>query len=202
MPHQSELMALVERAKRYEPQALAKLCELYYRDVYSYIYYRVSSVEDAEDLTNDVFLRMVESIRSCRSSEEKSFLAWLFRIASNCVVDYYRRRAIRNHLPLDEVHLPPHDGPEDFVETELTNERLQLALLSLTDEQQQVIILKFVEGLSNAETAKILGKSEGAIKSLQQRALASLWRILTKTLSGKHEESGHKRKVIQYEKRY
>jgi len=178
LPHQSKLLALVERAKRYEPQALAKLCELYYRDVYSYIYYRVSSIEDAEDLTNDVFLKMVELIHSCRSDGEKSFLAWLFRIASNCVVDYYRRRAVRDHLPLDEKHLPLYDGPEDFVETELTNERLQRALLGLTDEQQQVIILRFVEGLSNAETAKILGKSEGAIKSLQHRALASLWRIM------------------------
>lgn len=116
MPHQSELLALVQGAKHYDPQALAKLCELYYRDVCSYIYYWVSSVEYAQDLTNDVFSRMVESVRSCRSGGEKSFLAWLFRFASNCVVDYYRRRAVRNHLPLDEKFLPPNDGPEDFVE--------------------------------------------------------------------------------------
>lgn len=178
MPHRNELVALVERAKRYEPQALAELCKLYYRDIYSYIYYRVSSVEDAEDLTNDVFLRMVESICSCRSSGEKSFLAWLFRIANNSVVDYYRRRAVRHHLPLDERHLPSHDGPEVSVEAKLTRERLQRALPKLTDEQQQVIILKFVEGLSNAEIAQILGKSEGAIKSLQHRGLVSLRRIL------------------------
>lgn len=178
MPKKSDTLTLVERAKRYEHQALAKLCELYYRDVYSYIYYRVSNVQDAEDLTNDVFLKMVEAIRSCRSRGEKSFLAWLFRIANNSVVDHHRRQAVRNHLPLDERYLPAHVGPEVPVEIRLTQERLQQAILKLTREQQQVIILRFIEGLSNAETAQILGKSEGAIKSLQHRGLASLRRIL------------------------
>jgi len=178
LPPKSDTLALVERAKRYEPQALAELCQLYYRDIYSYIYYRVSNVQDAEDLTDDVFLKMVEAIRSCRAREERSFLAWLFRIANNSVVDYYRRRAVRNHLPLDEKHLPVYAGPEAPVETKLTQERLQQAILKLTEEQQQAIILRFIEDLSNAEIAHILGKSEGAIKSLQHRGLASLRRIL------------------------
>lgn len=178
MPQKSDTLALVQRAKCYEPQALAELCQLYFRDIYSYIYYRVSNIQDAEDLTDDVFLKMVEGIRSCRAREEKPFLAWLFRIANNSVTDYYRRQAVRNHLPLDEKHLPPYAGPEVPVETKLTQERLQQALLELTDEQQQVIILKFVEGLSNVEIAHLLGKSEGAIKSLQHRGLASLHRIL------------------------
>lgn len=170
--------ALINRARRYEHQALTQLCEFYYRDVYSYIYYRVSNVQDAEDLTDDVFLKMVEAIRSCRARTERSFLAWLFRIAGNRVVDFRRRQAVRNHLPLDEKHLPTHAGPEIPVETKLTQERLQQAIPKLTDEQQQVMILRFVEGLSNAETAQILGKSEGAIKSLQRRGLASLRHIL------------------------
>ncbi len=178
MPQKSDTIALVERARGYEHQALTELCELYYRDVYSYIYYRVSNVQDAEDLTDDVFLKMVEAIRSCRSREEKSFLAWLFRIAGNSVVDHHRRQAVRDHLPLDEEHLPAHSGPEVPVETKLAQERLQQALLKLTDDQQQVVILRFIEGLSNAETAQILGKSEGAIKSLQRRGLVSLRCIL------------------------
>ena len=178
LPQKSELPALIERARDYEHQALAKLCELYYRDVYSYIYYRVSNVQDAEDLTDDVFLKMVEAIRSCRAREEKSFLAWLFRIASNSVVDYRRRQALRDHLPLDEMHMPTHAGPEGLVEAKLTQERLQQAIPKLTDDQQQVIILRFVEGLSHAETAQILGKSEGAIKALQHRGLVSLRCIL------------------------
>lgn len=178
MPQQSDILALVKSAKLYEPEALAKLCELYFKDVYSYIYYRVSNVKDAEDLTDDVFLKMVEAIRSCRAREEKSFLAWLFRIAGNSVTDYYRRQAVRDHLPLDEMHLPTHAGPEILIETKLTQERLQQALLKLSDDQQQVIILRFVEGLSNAETAQILGRSEGAIKALQHRGLVSLRCIL------------------------
>jgi RNA polymerase sigma-70 factor (ECF subfamily) len=178
LPQKSDTLALFERAKRYEHQALSGLCELYYQDVYSYIYYRVSNTQDAEDLTDDVFLKMVEGIRSCRAREEKSFLAWLFRIASNSVVDHHRRRAVRDHLPLDEAQLPTHSGPEAPVEKKLTQERLQQALPKLTDDQQQVIILRFVEGLSHAETARILGKSEGAIKALQRRGLTSLRRIL------------------------
>jgi len=178
LPHENEVLALIKRAKRYEPEALAELCKLYYRDIYSYIYYRVSNVEDTEDLTNDVFLKMVESIRSYRSEREQSFVAWLFRIARNRVVDYYRRQAVRRHLPLDEKHLPPLDGPEDLAAAELTREQLRGALLELTEEQQQVIILRFIEGLSIAEIARILGKSKGAIKSLQYRALVSLRLIL------------------------
>ena len=178
LPQQSDIIALIESAKRYDPEASAKLCELYFKDVYSYIYYRVSNVRDAEDLTDDVFLKMVEGIRSCRARDEKSFLGWLFRIASNSVIDHRRRQAVRNHLPLDEKHLPAHDGPEIPTEKKLTHGRLQQAMLELTDEQQQVIILKFVEGLSNAETAQILGKPEGAIKALQHRGLVSLRRIL------------------------
>ncbi len=178
MPHKSDTLALIERAKRYEHQALSGLCKLYYRDIYSYIYYRVSNVQDAEDLTDDVFLKMVEAIRSCRARAERSFLAWLFRIASNSVVDHHRRQAVRDHLPLDEEHSPTHSGPESPVEVKLTQERLQQAIPKLTDDQQQVIILRFIEGLSHAETAHILGKSEGAIKALQHRGLASLRRIL------------------------
>ena len=178
MPQESDTLALIERAMRYDHQALSGFCELYYRDVYGYIYYRVSNVQDAEDLTDDVFLKMVEGIRSCRAREEKSFLAWLFRIANNSVVDHHRRQAVRDHLPLDEEHLPTHSGPEAPVETKLTQERLQQAIPKLTGDQQQVIILRFIEGLSNAETAQILGKSEGAIKALQHRGLASLRRIL------------------------
>jgi RNA polymerase sigma-70 factor (ECF subfamily) len=178
LPQKSELPALIERAKHYEHQALTKLCEFYYTDVYSYICYRVNNVQDAEDLTDDVFLKMVEAIRSCRARTERSFLAWLFRIANNSVVDHRRRQAVRDHLPLHEKHLPTLAGPEGPVEKKLTRERLQRALLKLTDEQQQVIILRFIEGLSNAETAQILGKSEGAIRSLQHRGLVSLRCIL------------------------
>jgi RNA polymerase sigma-70 factor (ECF subfamily) len=178
LPQESEISALVERAKGYDHQALSKLCELYYRDVYAYVYYRVSNVQDAEDLTEDVFLKMVEGIDACRASGEKSFLAWLFRIANNRVIDHYRRRAVRDHLPLDEQRLPMHSGPEGPVQNKLTRERLQRAIPKLTDDQQQVIVLRFVEGLSHAETAQVLGKSEGAVKALQHRGLASLRRIL------------------------
>lgn len=178
MPQKSDTLALIESAKRYDHQELSGLCELYYRDVYSYIYYRVSNVQDAEDLTDDVFLKMVEGIRSCRAHEERSFLAWLFRIANNSVVDHHRRQAVRDHLPLDEEHLPTHSGPEAPVEVKLTQERLQQAIAKLTSDQQQVIILRFIEGLSNAEIGRILDKSEGAVKALQYRGLTSLRHIL------------------------
>ena len=138
----------------------------------------VRSFPSCRSISAATLIRRFEGIRSCRAREEESFLAWLFRIARNSVVDHHRRRAVRDHLPLDEKLLPTHSGPEAPVEARLTQERLRQAIPKLTDDQQQVIILRFIEGLSHAETARVLGKSEGAIKALQRRGLASLRRIL------------------------
>ena len=167
----------VRRAQQYDDQALSALCELFYPDIYSYFYYRVPDPADVQDLTHDVFLRMVEAIRSFDPTRG-AFRTWLFGIAHHRLVDYRRRQALRHHQALSETLANPHDVPAAQAEGTLTRERLRRALGRLTEDQRQVIILKFIEGLSNTEVAQILGKTEGAINALQYRALQTLRQVL------------------------
>ncbi|NUM76587.1 sigma-70 family RNA polymerase sigma factor [candidate division KSB1 bacterium] len=175
-----ELAALVEEAKNLEPDALAKLCEYFYPKIYRYIFYRVHKPVEAEDLTGDVCVRAVEAI----GKQKGSFTAWLYRIAANLIIDHYRRKAVRHEIALTEEALEiPNGRPEralewpDELEKALTQEQVRKALQKLTDEQQQVIVLKFIEGYDNPEIAEMLGKSVGAIKGLQFRALSALKEI-------------------------
>ncbi len=168
---------LIERAQAYETRAFAEIYERYYQGIYNFIFYRVSEEPLAEDLTAEVFLKAMEAIQSF-TFRGIPFSAWLYRIASNLVIDYFRRQPKSPSLELEETQVATDDSPSEAVESALTQRELQRALSYLTDEQQQVIILKFVDGMSNEEVAQILGKTEGAVKSLQHRALASLGRIL------------------------
>lgn len=169
-----ELAALVEEAKKLEPEALAKLCEYFYPKIYRYVFYRVHKPEEAEDLTSDVCVRAVEAI----GKQKGSFSAWLYRIASNLIIDHYRRKAVRQEIALDKEALEISNGRDEELEKVLTHEQVRKALQKLTDEQQQVVVLKFIEGYDNPEIAEMLGKSVGAIKGLQFRALAALKEIL------------------------
>jgi RNA polymerase sigma-70 factor (ECF subfamily) len=171
--------ALIERAKEHDQKAISELYKRHVQSIYRYIYYRVGDVNVAEDLTADVFLRALEGLAGF-TYRGIPFSAWLYRIAHARVMDHFRRQTRREHLPLDERLVGVTEGPQIALETKLDYEELQSALVQLTTDQQQVIILKFVEGLSNAEVARILGKSEGAVKSLQHRALNSLQRIMRK----------------------
>jgi len=168
---------LLERAQAYDPVALGEIYDRYAPRIYNYVYYRLGDAELAEDLTASVFLKMLEAIQSAKAWRV-SFSGWLYRIAHNMVVDHFRRRLKERELPLDERLVAADDNPERAAEAALTSERLREAVNRLTYDQAQVIILKFVEGMSNAEVAQILGKTEGAIKSLQYRALAALRRQL------------------------
>ena len=168
---------LIERAKRYDQRAISELYKRHVQSIYRYIYYRVGDVTVAEDLTAEVFLRALEGLAGF-TYRGVPFSAWLHRIAYARVMDHFRQQARRELLPLDERLVATGKGPQATVEARLDHEELQSAIAQLTTEQQQVVILKFVEGLSNAEVARILGKSEGAVKSLQHRALNSLQRIM------------------------
>jgi RNA polymerase sigma-70 factor (ECF subfamily) len=172
-----EELELIRQAKECDPSAFARIFEYYYQDVYNYIYHKVANVHLAEDLTSDVFLRVLESIDSF-SFRGIPLAIWLLRIARNLMVDHFRGQPKTSDLPLKEDLLPTEVGPGDVFETKLTRQQLVRAFSDLTEEQQDVIILKFVDGLDNIEVAQVLGKSEGAIKSLQHRALVSLNRVL------------------------
>jgi len=168
---------LIEQAKRYDQKAISELYKRHVQNIYRYIYYRVGDVNVAEDLTAEVFLKALEGLEGF-TYRGIPFSAWLHRIAQARIMDHFRQQARRELLPLDERLVATEKSLQAVTEARLEHEELQSALAQLTDDQQQVIILKFVEGLSNAEVARILGKSEGAIKSLQHRALNSLQRIM------------------------
>src|SRR2546426_7500146 len=169
---------LVERAQRGEREALEELYLIHFDRIYSYLHVSVGNRHDAEDLTTQTFLKMLESIGRFRW-QSAPFSAWLFRIAHNLSMDHFRAR--RRWQPEEEVPEPP-GSEEPSAELEAMQSIGRQSMMELIDklspEQQQVLTLKFVFNFANADVAKVLDKTEGAIKSLQHRALASLQKQL------------------------
>ena len=168
---------LVKQAQAGEEAAFVALYQQHQPSVYTYIYYRVGEQMTAEDLTAEVFVRLVDKIHTFQPGR-RPILAWLYTIAGNLVTDHYRRNSRVQWLPLDDKVKANGHTPAQTAQHNQQHDRLVLALQQLTEEQSQVILLKFVERRSNAETAAILDKTEGAIKALQHRALATLRRVL------------------------
>ncbi|GAB4482341.1 MAG: sigma-70 family RNA polymerase sigma factor [Anaerolineae bacterium] len=165
---------LIERAKR-ETEAFGALYERYVRRIYNYIYYRTGNHEDAEDLTARVFQRAMKHIPNY-VDRGLPFSAWLYRIAHNLVVNWHRDRRRRTLVPLDDLILKglSSEAPEYVTEQREEVDLLMKAIRNLPDDRQQLLILKFVEHLSNAEIGQIMGRTEGAIKSLYHRTLITL----------------------------
>jgi len=175
----AEQQALLDQALGADPAALGTLYDQYVDKIYAYIYHRVGSADIAEDLTGQVFVRMLEAVRNGRPWRT-SFSGWLYRIAHNLVIDHYRRRGRATFVAIDEA-MPvrsPDGDPVRSAESRLEMDSLRQALSSLTEEQVQVITLRFLEDLSIAEVASIMDKTEGAIKALQYRAVSSLRRVM------------------------
>jgi RNA polymerase sigma-70 factor (ECF subfamily) len=169
-----EMRALVARAQEGDRDALEELYLLHFDRIYSYLHMTVGNRHDAEDLTTQTFLRMLESIGKFRF-QSAPFSAWLFRIAHNLAMDHFR--ASRRWHPEEDV--PEPEGQEETSAEEeamhsIGRKSMMELIETLSSEQQQVLTLKFVFNFSNAEAATILGKTEGAVKSLQHRALVSL----------------------------
>jgi len=175
-PNQEELL---ERASRAEPAALGAVYDQYADRIYAYIYRRVGQAEVAEDLTGQVFMRMLEAIRRDQGWRS-SFSGWLYRIAHNLVIDYYRRRGRVTLIDIDEATpIRATEGdPVRSTESLLNREQLRAALFQLTEEQAEVITLRFMEERSIAEVADLMDKTEGAIKALQYRAVLALRRVM------------------------
>ena len=167
---------LVRRAQQGDRTAFAAIYDRHYQAVFNYIFYRVSDAPLAEDLTADVFVRLVEKIHTF--TPDKPILAWLYTIARNRVIDHHRRHGRTTLVPLDDDLDAADDDPAAAADAHWRRTALAAALVQLTEEQRLVILLKFVEDCSNACAAAVLGKTEGAVKSLQHRALAALGRIL------------------------
>ena len=167
---QDELDELVKHAKHDEEDAISRLCTYTYAHIYAFLYYRVARPEDAEDLTSEVVLKIIRALKKQRGN----FHAWMYRIARNRLVDFYRQRAVRGEVSMNDVAPKEVSKDDDFIRHIMTKEKLRKGLEQLTEEQRQVIVLKFIEGYANREIASIVGKSVGAVKVLQFRALRAL----------------------------
>ena len=168
---------LVEQATGCDAEAFGQIYQRYERRIYRYIYYRVGSPYDAEDLTEQVFLNAWRAIGRYQQ-RGRPILAWLFRMAHNLVIDYYRTQKKEAGLDEELVAEKPSFNPGYLVELHEEFDELHEAIRRLNAEQQRVITLRFVEGMCYPEVAAILGKREGAVRVLQHRALIALRRIL------------------------
>jgi RNA polymerase sigma-70 factor (ECF subfamily) len=162
-------------ASRGDREAFGLLYERYVERIFNYVYYRTGNLHDAEDLTARVFQRAMNHIRNY-TDRGVPFSAWLYRIAHNLVANWHRDRSRRQEIPLSDVPVVP--SKEDRPETRLVRSQEEDSLLriirQLPSERQTLLILKFVENLSNAEIGQIMGRSEGAVKSLYHRTLLAL----------------------------
>ena len=167
---ENELRRFVDEAKKGDEDALSQLCAYVYSRIYRYIFYRVNQPEDAEDLTSEIVLKVIRALKKQRGN----FHAWMYKIARHTLIDFYRKKAVRRELSLSDMSHEIADRSVDFSRQALTKERLRKGMRVLTEEQRQVIILKFIEGYKNSEVADIMSKSVGAVKVLQFRALRAL----------------------------
>ncbi len=158
-----------------DQEAFGVLYERYVSRIYSYIYYRTGNQHDAEDLTARVFFRALRHVENYKD-RGLPLSAWLYRIAHNLVANWHRDNSRRNEVPLDEILLVRHGGdlPEVVLIENEEKEKLLKVIHHLPADRQQLILLKFGEHLSNAEIGRVMGRSEGAVKSLYHRTLLSL----------------------------
>lgn len=175
----------VDRARTGDQQALADLYDWYMPRVYRYAVARLGNVAEAEDLTEEVFLKMLGAIGDFRW-RDVPFSSWLFRIAHNNIATHFRRTAQRGGptAELSEEMVDWRAEPASTVEEKITMEEVRRAAGQLPEAQREVIALRFVSGLSIAETAKALGKREGNIKALQHKAVAKLQKMLIPNEAG------------------
>ena len=177
------LIALVELARKGDSEAFGLLYDHYQPSVYRFLFYRTRSSALAEDLTSETFFRALRSMQSFRW-QGKDFGAWLMTIARNLATDHFK--AGRTRLELTTEDMSPHDdateGPESTVLAGLTNEILLKALTELPDEQRDCLVMRFLQGMSIAETAAVLGRSDGAVKQLQLRGVRNLAKLMPEGL--------------------
>jgi RNA polymerase sigma-70 factor (ECF subfamily) len=182
---------VLKAAVQGDPDAFGVLYERYVRRIYNYVYYRTGNQHDAEDLTARVFYRAIRSINNYQD-RGLPFSAWLYRIAHNLVANWHRDRSRRPEIQLDDT-LPFHqpiEHPEMALLITEEKERLMKIIRKLPSERQQLLILKFVEHLSNSEIGQVMGRTEGAVKSLYHRTLLSLRNDLAELVTTNLEESG------------
>jgi len=174
---------LVLQAQAGNSEAFGQLYDAYMERIYRFVYFRVEDQQTAEDITSQVFLKAWNNLDRFQFSRTP-YLAWLYTIAHNAVIDHYRTRKVSTAL--DDVRLsqPDHaEAVENDIDLSVEMQSVRAAMQALTDDQQKVLTLKFIEGMSNTEIARHLGKREGAIRALQMRGLQALAKQLEEKMA-------------------
>jgi RNA polymerase sigma-70 factor (ECF subfamily) len=174
---------LIKKAATGDKSAFAALYDRYVEQIYRHVYYRVSCQADAEDITQEVFIRAWKAIRRYQRGEAL-FVSWLLVIARNLVTDFYRARKKDDLLEDKNIPTTPDTSPEVALERRFEKDELRKAISKLKDLKQKVLIMRFIDGFSYSEISRALRKSEGAIRVIQYRALLDLRKII-----GREEES-------------
>jgi len=175
----SDEAMLVQRAIGHDAEAFGRLYDMHVDRVYRHIYYRVGNEADAEDLTQQVFLKAWQAIDRYRKTASP-FIAWLMTVSHNLVVDFYRTKKDKAYLEAEALANDSTSSPERAAEASFEQQRLRRAILQLGGDEQQVVILRFMEGFEFAEIAPILKKKEGNVRVILHRALVKLRNILEK----------------------
>jgi RNA polymerase sigma-70 factor (ECF subfamily) len=188
--HEENDSGLIARAKK-DPETFGLLYERYVGRIYNYIYYRTGNHQDAEDLTARTFYRALKHM-SGYVDRGAPFSAYLYRIAHNVVANWHRDTSRRQIISLDELVMGTlkRDGPASLAEEHEEQDLLLQVVHRLPPERQKLLILKFVEQMRNAEIAEVMGRTEGAIKSLYHRTLVALREELTQVQNGREELTG------------
>jgi RNA polymerase sigma-70 factor, ECF subfamily len=175
----SDVESLVDRAITGDAEAFGRLYDLYADRIYRHIYYRTSSLEDAKDLTQEVFVKAWQVLSRYKRTNAP-FLAWLFTISHNRVIDYYRTRKDHAYLNTEITMDSEKNSPDKLLEAEYTQQEVRKAILRLPGEQQQVIMMSFVEGFEYSEIARALNKTEGNIRVMLHRGLKKLREMMVR----------------------
>lgn len=174
---------LVLQAQAGNSEAFGQLYDAYMERIYRFVYFRVEDQQTAEDITSQVFLKAWSNLDRFQFSRTP-YLAWLYTIAHNAVIDHYRTRKVTTALDDVQLSQPDHsDAVESEIDMTAEMQSVKVALQTLTDDQQKVLTLKFIEGMSNNEIARLLGKREGAIRALQMRGLQALAKQLEEKMA-------------------
>jgi RNA polymerase sigma-70 factor, ECF subfamily len=181
LPLQDEEL-LVQRAQQQDSEALTRIYEAYFDKIYRYLVVRVRNEIEAEDLTQQVFMKVLQSISSYKS-KGVPFSSWIYRIAHNQMVDFMRQQNKKATVDIEGLQLPDNaDDPQQVIEQQVDVEEVKKATQKLTAAQQEVLSLRFTAEMSIAQCAEIMGKSEGAIKALQHSAVLALRKALLNEL--------------------
>ncbi|MFC1980929.1 sigma-70 family RNA polymerase sigma factor [Chloroflexota bacterium] len=164
--------------RKHRENMLSDLYQEYYDKISHYAYARIGNRAEAEDIAGEVFLRALKSLGSYQE-RDVPMQAWLFKIAHNLVIDYFRKTANQKTVPIDDLPLRSKDNPQAIAEKNIELERVKKAMQYLTEEQREVVNLRFFGGLTSKESGQLLKKSDGAVREMQRAAIEKLRTLLT-----------------------